>query len=244
MLAAAGEGAEITHHRGHGRHRRLAASDAGGLPRVPRPAVRLLHPGHGDVGGAAPRRTTRTPTEAEIREGLDGNICRCTGYQNIVKSIQFCQSRRQARRGLRSDAMGDMNDDRHAKSPIGHSAATRREDERFLTGDGQYTDDVDLPRPDLRRVPALAARARPHPLDQARRGEEGARRARHLHRRRPRRCQGRRPALRLADPQHGRHADEGAGAPGARAGQGAPRRRPGRAGRRRDARRRPRTPPS
>ena len=31
-------------------------------------------------------------TEAEIREALDGNICRCTGYQNIVKAIQFCQS--------------------------------------------------------------------------------------------------------------------------------------------------------
>ena len=31
-------------------------------------------------------------TEAEIREGLDGNICRCTGYHNIVKSIQHCQS--------------------------------------------------------------------------------------------------------------------------------------------------------
>ena len=31
-------------------------------------------------------------SEDEIREGLDGNICRCTGYQNIVKSIQFCQS--------------------------------------------------------------------------------------------------------------------------------------------------------
>jgi carbon-monoxide dehydrogenase small subunit len=30
--------------------------------------------------------------EEEIREALDGNICRCTGYQNIVKSIQFCQS--------------------------------------------------------------------------------------------------------------------------------------------------------
>ena len=30
--------------------------------------------------------------EDEIREALDGNICRCTGYQNIVKSIQFCQS--------------------------------------------------------------------------------------------------------------------------------------------------------
>ena len=28
------------------------------------------------------------PTEAEIREWLEGNLCRCTGYQNIVKSIQ------------------------------------------------------------------------------------------------------------------------------------------------------------
>jgi carbon-monoxide dehydrogenase small subunit len=27
------------------------------------------------------------PTDAEIREGLEGNICRCTGYQNIVKSV-------------------------------------------------------------------------------------------------------------------------------------------------------------
>jgi carbon-monoxide dehydrogenase small subunit len=31
-------------------------------------------------------------SEAEIREALDGNICRCTGYHNIVKAIQFCQS--------------------------------------------------------------------------------------------------------------------------------------------------------
>jgi aerobic carbon-monoxide dehydrogenase small subunit len=28
------------------------------------------------------------PTEAEIREELAGNLCRCTGYQNIVKAIQ------------------------------------------------------------------------------------------------------------------------------------------------------------
>ena len=31
-------------------------------------------------------------SEQEIREGLEGNICRCTGYHNIVKSVQFCQS--------------------------------------------------------------------------------------------------------------------------------------------------------
>jgi carbon-monoxide dehydrogenase small subunit len=29
------------------------------------------------------------PSEAEIRHGLEGNICRCTGYQNIVKAIQY-----------------------------------------------------------------------------------------------------------------------------------------------------------
>lgn len=28
------------------------------------------------------------PTEAQIREGLDGNICRCTGYHNIVRAIE------------------------------------------------------------------------------------------------------------------------------------------------------------
>lgn len=29
-----------------------------------------------------------TPTEAEIRAGLEGNICRCTGYHNIVRAVQ------------------------------------------------------------------------------------------------------------------------------------------------------------
>jgi carbon-monoxide dehydrogenase small subunit len=28
------------------------------------------------------------PSEDEIREGIAGNLCRCTGYVNIVKSIQ------------------------------------------------------------------------------------------------------------------------------------------------------------
>jgi carbon-monoxide dehydrogenase small subunit len=28
-----------------------------------------------------------SPTEEEVRESLEGNLCRCTGYQNIVKSI-------------------------------------------------------------------------------------------------------------------------------------------------------------
>ncbi len=30
------------------------------------------------------------PSEEQIRAGLDGNICRCTGYHNIVKAVQTC----------------------------------------------------------------------------------------------------------------------------------------------------------
>jgi aerobic carbon-monoxide dehydrogenase small subunit len=30
-----------------------------------------------------------SPTEAEIRHALEGNLCRCTGYQNIVRAIQY-----------------------------------------------------------------------------------------------------------------------------------------------------------
>ena len=32
------------------------------------------------------------PTEAEIRLGLEGNLCRCTGYQNIVRAVQQASS--------------------------------------------------------------------------------------------------------------------------------------------------------
>ncbi len=36
-----------------------------------------------------------TPTEHEIREALEGNYCRCTGYHNIVRSIQNAAQRMQ-----------------------------------------------------------------------------------------------------------------------------------------------------
>jgi carbon-monoxide dehydrogenase small subunit len=32
-------------------------------------------------------RENPDPTEAEVREGLEGNICRCTGYHNIVRAV-------------------------------------------------------------------------------------------------------------------------------------------------------------
>jgi len=33
------------------------------------------------------------PTETQIRYGIAGNICRCTGYQNIVKAIQYAAAK-------------------------------------------------------------------------------------------------------------------------------------------------------
>ena len=33
------------------------------------------------------------PTEADIRVGISGNLCRCTGYQNIVKAVQYAAAK-------------------------------------------------------------------------------------------------------------------------------------------------------
>ena len=35
------------------------------------------------------------PTEAEIREAISGNLCRCTGYANIIKAVQWAASSRE-----------------------------------------------------------------------------------------------------------------------------------------------------
>ena len=34
------------------------------------------------------------PTEQQIRDGIGGNICRCTGYQHIVNAIQYAANKR------------------------------------------------------------------------------------------------------------------------------------------------------
>jgi carbon-monoxide dehydrogenase small subunit len=34
-----------------------------------------------------------TPSEQQIREGIAGNFCRCTGYQHIVNSIQYAANK-------------------------------------------------------------------------------------------------------------------------------------------------------
>ena len=52
-----------------------------------RPPVRVLHAGH-DHGRRRSPRPQPDPTDDEIRHAIEGNICRCTGYQNIVAAIR------------------------------------------------------------------------------------------------------------------------------------------------------------
>jgi carbon-monoxide dehydrogenase small subunit len=40
---------------------------------------------------------TKSPSEAEIREAISGNLCRCTGYVNIVKAVQYAAERMRER---------------------------------------------------------------------------------------------------------------------------------------------------
>jgi carbon-monoxide dehydrogenase small subunit len=62
-----------------------------------------FHEAHGlQCGFCPPGMVTRAyrllkenpnPTEQEIRYGIAGNLCRCTGYQNIVKAVQLAAQR-------------------------------------------------------------------------------------------------------------------------------------------------------
>ena len=86
MLAAQADGAAVTTIEG------LAAAD-GTLH--PMQAAFREHHGlqcgfctPGMVMSAGDLVTTNpSPSEHEVREGLEGNICRCTGYHNIVKAV-------------------------------------------------------------------------------------------------------------------------------------------------------------
>jgi carbon-monoxide dehydrogenase small subunit len=45
------------------------------------------------VAGAQLLERTADPSQTEIRHGLEGNLCRCTGYQHIVEAIEFAAKR-------------------------------------------------------------------------------------------------------------------------------------------------------
>ena len=91
LLAAQADGQSVTTIEGIGSEDKL------------HPMQEAFHENHGlQCGYCTPGMimsaidlVKRNPglTEADIREGLEGNICRCTGYHNIVKSVQAAASK-------------------------------------------------------------------------------------------------------------------------------------------------------
>jgi len=87
VLAVQADGAEVTTIQG-------LASDSGEL----HPLQQAFHEEHAlQCGYCTPGmimaavdllRDNPHPTEEEVRDGLEGNLCRCTGYQNIVRAVQ------------------------------------------------------------------------------------------------------------------------------------------------------------
>lgn len=81
------------------------------------------------------------PSEEEIREAISGNLCRCTGYIEIVKSVQnAARVKREGAAAVRPAA----------KEPAGPQRYVGRrmpviEDRRFAAGQGRYVNDVMLP---------------------------------------------------------------------------------------------------
>ncbi len=90
VLAVQADGAEITTIQG-------LASGPEGLGAQWHPVQKAFQEHHGlQCGYCTPGMVMATvdllkrnpnPTEEEVRHGLEGNLCRCTGYQNIVKAV-------------------------------------------------------------------------------------------------------------------------------------------------------------
>jgi len=87
VLAVQTDGSEVTTVEG------LAAADG-----TLHPVQRAFHNNHAlQCGFCTPGmmlaacdllKNNPDPSETEIREGIEGNLCRCTGYQNIVRAVQ------------------------------------------------------------------------------------------------------------------------------------------------------------
>ena len=233
-----------SHDRGHGQRRRQPRRAPGGVPgRTTGCSAASARPGMVMTAAALLRRTP-SPSEAEIREYLEGNICRCTGYHNIVKAIQAAAAELWRRAACAARVANDGSRGRTTCPRTAESAPAckRREDVRFLTGKGRYTDDLN--RPGQAYVAFLRSDVA-HGRISRRRHQRGRGDAGGVCRSSPARTSpdvGGIPCGWQVTDRYGQPMQEPKH-PMLAAWQGPPRRRPDRRGRRRDARRRPATRP-
>jgi aerobic carbon-monoxide dehydrogenase large subunit len=96
-------------------------------------------------------RANPNPSEAEVRDAISGNLCRCTGYQAIVEAAMVAAARM---RGEPDPVFGNVT--AHADASDLHTESTegtryvgkpvkRTEDPALLKGEGQFVDDIHLP---------------------------------------------------------------------------------------------------
>jgi carbon-monoxide dehydrogenase small subunit len=91
MFAVQAEGAEVTTVEGLARNGNLHPIQEGFME------MHGLQCGYCTPGmmmsSVALLKENPSPSEEEIRWGLSGNLCRCTGYVNIVRAVQFAASK-------------------------------------------------------------------------------------------------------------------------------------------------------
>ena len=135
--------------------------------------MRVLHARLRGVDDRTARAQPRPRPTSEIREGLSGNLCRCTGYQGIISAV---------RPRLRSRSARAHDRRRRAAARFIGQSVHRKEDRRLLTGHGLYVDDVVLPGHAARRLLAQrGGQGDDRRLDVDRR-QAARRRRRRLHR--------------------------------------------------------------
>src|ERR1044072_9237972 len=75
-------------------------------------------------------------TDAEVRQSVSGNLCRCTGYQNVVDAIVETSGGKLEPRTQHDPA---------SSTNFGGARVERAEDNELLSGKGVFVDDIDLP---------------------------------------------------------------------------------------------------
>ena len=136
MLAVQADGAEVTTIEGlAGTWNGNGSERSGGAPKL-HPVQEGFWECHGlQCGSCTPGmilsavellRTNSDPSEAEIREGISGNLCRCTGYQHIVESVKYAAKKMSARGNGRNATKGGGKTNGSKNSGAGKSAGAKR----------------------------------------------------------------------------------------------------------------------
>ena len=122
VLAVQADGCQVTTIEG------IAGEEAGA---VLHPVQRAFHEMHGlQCGFCTPGmimasidllKENPDPSDAEVREGIEGNLCRCTGYQNIVRAVRHAAA--EMRGQTPAERIDEAADDPEASPAVVDTAA-------------------------------------------------------------------------------------------------------------------------